>query len=531
MMTNTINNKKSNDTTENTLENLQDKCLMQEQQIEELTAKLNWYEEQFKLNKQKRFGASSEKTAIDQTSLFNEAEQEADVKTPEPDLTEITYKRRKKVGKKDKMLEELPVEVVEYRLSEKEQVCSKCGENLHEMSKEVRRELKIIPAQVKVVEHVRYVYACRNCDKNDITTPIVTAKMPAPVLPGSFVSPSLMAFVMEKKYVQAVPLYRQEQQFKNFGLDLSRQTLANWMLHGSNDWLSIIYNRMHEHLIQENILHADETSVQVLHEEDRKATCKSYMWLFMTGHTSPKIILYDYQTTRASKHPRGFLKGFKGYIHTDGYPGYNDIPNVTLVGCWAHARRKFHEALSAIKDKTSKTSLVSEEGLNYCNKLFEIERKLTKMTSEEHYKERLEQSKPVLDDFLAWLNLKSKQVLPKSTLGLAIAYCKNQWTKLEAFLLDGRLEISNNRAERAIKPFVIGRKNWLFSNTPKGAKASAIIYSIIETAKANDLNPFYYLTYLFEQLPNIDTNNLELLDTYLPWSASLPDSCRKPQIK
>ncbi len=176
MMTNTINNKKSNDTTENTLENLQDKCLMQEQQIEELTAKLNWYEEQFKLNKQKRFGASSEKTAIDQTSLFNEAEQEADVKTPEPDLTEITYKRRKKVGKKDKMLEELPVEVVEYRLSEKEQVCSKCGENLHEMSKEVRRELKIIPAQVKVVEHVRYVYACRNCDKNDITTPIVTAK-------------------------------------------------------------------------------------------------------------------------------------------------------------------------------------------------------------------------------------------------------------------------------------------------------------------------------------------------------------------
>lgn len=531
MMTNKINNDKNKNTTEYTLESLQGKCLMQEQQIEELTAKLNWYEEQFKLNQQKRFGASSEKTTIDQTSLFNEAEQEANIKVPEPDLTEITYKRRKKVGKRDEMLEELPVEVVEYRLSKSEQVCSKCGEDLHEMSKEVRRELKVIPAQVKVVEHIRYIYACRNCEKNDITTPIVTAKMPAPVLAGSFVSPSLMAFVMDKKYVQAAPLYRQEQQFKNFGLDLSRQTLANWMIRGSNDWLSIIYDRMHEYLVKEDIIHADETKLQVLHEKDRKATTKSYMWLYMTGYTSHPIILYDYKTTRASKHPCDFLKGFKGYIHADGYPGYNNISNVTLVGCWAHARRKFHEALSAIKDKKSKTALVSEEGMNYCNKLFEIERKLADLTSEERCIKRLEQSKPVLDAFLAWLNLRHKQVLPKSTLGKAIAYCKNQWNKLERFLLDGRLEISNNRAERAIKPFVIGRKNWLFANTSKGATASAVIYSIIETAKANELIPFYYLTYLFEQLPNIDTNNLKLLDTYLPWSTSLPVSCRKPQSK
>jgi transposase len=529
-MTTNNNDQKNNNTTENTLESLQNKCLVQEQQIEELTAKINWYEEQFRLSKQKSFGASSEKTAADQITLFNEAEQEANSKAPEPDLQEITYKRRKKVSKNNTMFEELPVEVVEYRLAENEQTCPQCGEHLHEMSKEVRRELQVIPAQVKVVEHVRYVYACRNCEKTDTTTPVITAKMPAPVLPGSFVSPSLMAFVMQQKYGMALPLYRQEQQFKDFGLDLSRQTLANWMIHGANDWLSIIYNRMHEHLIKEEIIHADETRVQVLHEDGRKATSDSYMWLFMTGHTSSQIVLYEYQTTRASKHPCRFLEGFKGYIHADGYPGYGKIPNVTLVGCWAHARRKFHEAITAVPDKTSQTSLASKEGLDFCNRLFELEHEFVQMTDEERYEKRLEQSKPVLDAFLAWLNLKGKQVLPKSALGQAIIYCKNQWNKLEAFLLDGRLELSNNRAERAIKPFVIGRKNWLFSNTPKGATASAIIYSVIETAKANNLNPLHYLTYLFEQLPNIDTTNVDLLDTYLPWSESLPANCRKPQI-
>lgn len=530
-MNNVIKNKENKSTIENSSENIEDKCLMLEQKVEELTIKLNWYEEQFRLSKQNRFGASSEKIDHNQISLFDEAEQEADSKLKEPDLVEVTYKRRKKTSKNDKILEELPIEVIEYRLSEDEQICPKCGEKLHEMSKEVRRELKIIPAQVKVVEHIRYIYSCRNCEKNDIETPVITAKMPAAVLPGSFVSPSLMSFAMNRKYSEAIPLYRQEQQFKNFGIDLSRQTLANWMIHGSEDWLSSIYNRMHEYLLKQDILHADETTLQVLNEEGRKAESKSYMWLFMTGRTAPQIILYDYETTRASKHPCKFLKGFKGYVHADGYAGYNNIPNVTIVGCWAHARRKFKEAIIAMPNKTSITSTTAEEGLKYCNKLFKIERDLSEVTDEDRYKLRLEQSKPVLNAFLSWLNIKSKQVLPKSALGKAISYCKNQWKKLEAFLLDGRLEISNNRGEREIKPFVIGRKNWLFSNTPKGATTSAVIYSVIETAKANELNPFYYLTYLFEQLPNIDIKNLEQLDDLLPWSNKLPDICRKLKHK
>ena len=326
---------------EYTLNDLKNRCFKQEFQIQELTAKLNWYEEQFRLSQQKCFGTSSEKTNIDQLSfLFDEAEKEADAKVLEATIEEITYKRKKQVGQREKMLEDLPVEIIEYHLSPEEMICPQCGDPRHVMSKEVRRELKIIPAQVILVEHVRDIAACLKCENTDVTTPVITAPMPAPVLPGSLVSPSLMAFVMNRKFVEAIPLYRQEQQFSYFGIELSRQTLANWMIHGSNDWLQIIYNRMHEYLVKQDILHADETSLQVLNEPDRAATTDSYMWLFLTGRVGPAIIMYEYQTTRASKHPCKFLTGFKGYIHTDGYAGYNNIPNVKIVGCWAHYPRK-----------------------------------------------------------------------------------------------------------------------------------------------------------------------------------------------
>lgn len=515
-------------TTDGDIETLQNKCAIQEQKIEELAAKVKWYEEQFRLSQQKRFGSSSEKTDTEQLTLFNEAEQESNSKTPEPTVEEITYKRKKQKGKNDKMLEDLPVEVIEYRLSEAEQVCPQCDSHLHEMSKEVRKELKIIPAQVVVVEHVRFVYACRSCEHNAIKTPIITASMPAPVLPKSLVSPSLMAFIMNRKYAEANPLYRQEQQFKNFGIELSRQTLANWMIRGSSDWLSHLYERMRQRLVQCEVLHADETTLQVLHEDGRAATSKSYMWLFATGRLDVPIYLYEYQTTRASKHPQNFLRNFKGYVHTDGYAGYNDIPNAKIVGCWAHARRKFDEALKAMPAEGSTLAAPAMEGLNYCNKLFAIEKTLADETVQNRYQMRLEQSKPVLDAFSAWLQVKKKQVLPKSKFGEAITYCLNQWKKLEGFLSDGRLEISNNRGERAIKPFVIGRKNFLFSNTPKGATASAVIYSVVETAKGNGLSPFHYLTYLFENLPNIDLNDLAQLDALLPWSKTLPEICKVP---
>jgi len=500
-----------------------------EQQIAELTAKLKWYEEQFRLAQQKRFGASSEKTHPDQLTLdlFNEAEVLATPEGQEPPTEQITYERRKTSGKRETKLDQLPIETVTYELGEDEQICSCCGGALHEMSTETRNEIKVIPAEVKVVQHVRKVYACRRCEREQIHTPIVTAPMPKPVYPGSLASPSSMAYVMTQKYVESQPLYRQEQQFARMGVTISRQTMANWMIYGANQWLSLLTDRMREHLLRQDILHADETTLQVLREPGRSAETQSYLWLYRTGRTGPPIVLYEYKPTRGGEHPRNYLAGFKGYLHVDGYPGYHKVQGVTLVGCWAHARRKFDEALKALPAGQDKSGTAAQQGLKFCNELFAIERELKDAAPEERYTVRMERSQPILDAYLAWLRQQRSRTLPKSLLGQAIAYSLNQWDKLMAFLKDGRLEIDNNRSERSIKPFVIGRKNWLFANTPRGAKASATIYSVIETAKENGLNPFKYLTYLFEQLPQLaDPNDPEALDKLLPWSPSLPLTCR-----
>jgi len=506
--------------------NLEQQNAKLEQQNAELTTKLNWLEQQFRLSQQKRFGASSEQTHPDQLQLFNEAEAEADPSKAEPSVETITYKRKKQNGRREAMLENLPTETIEYHLPKEEQVCS-CGHELHAMSTEVRRELKIIPAQVKVVEHKRLVYSCRRCEQEEIHTPIVTAPMPQPVQSGSLASPSILGYIMSQKYVESMPLYRQEQQFARLGVLLSRQTMANWMLHGAHTWLELLYRRMHEHLLQQPILHADETSFQVLQEPGRKADAKSYLWLYRTGSSGPPIILYEYQPSRAGEHPKAFLTGFRGYLQVDGYSGYHKVSEVTLVGCWAHARRKFDEALKALPDPKRSVAVTAGEGLEFCNRLFAVERKLKEASPEERHKVRMEQSRPILDAFLAWLQTQQSRTLPKSVLGEAVKYCLNQWDKLSAYLKDGRLELDNNRGERSIKPFVIGRKNWLFANTPRGAQASAIIYSILETAKENQLHPANYLTYLFEQLPNLlDPKDSEALDKLLPWSQAIPLTCR-----
>ncbi|MBC9786734.1 IS66 family transposase, partial [Heliobacterium chlorum] len=348
------------------LAELQKRCEQLEQQNAELMTKLKWFEEQFRLSQHRRFGASSERTVPEQPQLFNEAETEAVAVLAEPTLESITYQRRKKTGQREALLENLPVETSEYRLPEEEQVCSCCGGSLHEMSTEERQELKIIPAQVKVVKHIRYVYSCRRCEQEATQTPIVTAELPTPVLKGSLVSPSIMAYVMSQKYVEGMPLYRQEQQFTRLGVPLSRQTLANWMLYGGNHWLSLLYSRMRQYLLAQPIAHADETTLQVLQEPGREAQTTSYLWLYRTGQEGPAIILFEYQPTRAGTHPRQFLAGFKGYLHVDGYAGYNGIPDVTLVGCWAHARRKFDEALKALPEDKRSASVVAKEGFDFC---------------------------------------------------------------------------------------------------------------------------------------------------------------------
>jgi len=510
-----------------TIEELQQQTAEQAQEIAKLSAKLKWYEEQFRLSQQKRFGASSERTHPDQLAMdiFNEAEVEAGPALPEPAVEMITYKRKKKVGAREAKLDGLPIETIEYCLSEAEQICPCCAGKLHGMSTEVRRELKVIPAEVKVVEHVRHVYACRRCEQEATHTPIIAAPMPAPVAAGSLASPSILAYIMNQKYVDSLPLYRQEQQFLRLGVELSRQTMANWLIAGSERWLTPLYDYMHTELLKRDIAHADETTLQVLREPGRAVQTKSYLWLYRTGRTGPDIILYDYQTGRGGVHPETFLTGFKGYLQTDGYSGYNKVKDITPLGCWAHARRYYHEALQAVPAE-QRPQTAAAEGLAFCNALFAVERKWKEATPEERYTARLAESKPILDAFSAWLEVQRLRVLPKGLLGTAITYCSNQWKKLTVFLQDGRLEIDNNRSERSIKPVVIGRKNFLFSNTPRGAKASAMIYSVVETAKANGLKPQAYLQHLFEQLPQLaDPTDPEVLSKLAPWSTSLPLIC------
>jgi len=495
-------------------------------QNEELTAKLNFFMEQFKLNQNRQFGKSSEQNMAEQLNIFNEAEVEAKPDIPEPTIEEITYKRKKRQGQREELLKDLPVEVIEYKLSEEEQICPCCNGDLHEMSTETRREIKYIPATVGITEHVSYIYSCRNCEKNEISTPVIKAPMPKPAIPGSIASASIISGVMTEKFVKGLPLYRQEQEWERNGIGISRQTMSNWMLISSDRWLRFIYDRMHDHLLKRNILQADETTLQVLNEPGREAGSKSYMWLYRTGRDAPAIVLYDYQTTRAGKHAKNFLDTFKGYLNADGYAGYDTIPGIILIGCWSHARRGYTDAIKAMPKIKKEGITAAEEGLAFCDKLFSIERELHDVSSEERYERRLKLSKPVLDDFQVWLKYQSPRVVPKSALGKAVKYCRNQWKKLNNFLLDGRLEIDNNRSERSIKPFVIGRKGWMFNKTPKGAKASATIYSIVESAKENDLIPYEYIKYLLEKLPNIDITNTDVLDGLMPWSETLHDVCR-----
>jgi transposase len=505
-----------------------------ERQNQELKALVAWYEEQFRLKQHQKFGASSEKkTSEDQMELplFNEAEMTATSVEDDPEPEILPTKKRPQKGRQTQ-INDLPVETVSYTLPEEEKDCSECGHDMTVMKKEVRRELKVIPAEVKVIQHEREVYVCRTCDQNDVITPIVSAPMPNPVYPKSMASPSSVAHVLTQKYMAGVPLYRQEQQFGQFGVSLSRQTLSNWILYAADQWIHPLIQQMKKTLLEQTGLHADETTVQVLKEQDRSPTSTSYMWLYRTGRAGPPCVLFEYQTTRAAKHPKRFLKEFKGTLHVDGYQGYEGLNSVTLSGCWAHARRKFDQAQKSAPPKQGGQLTFAEQALQKIRAIYRIEKKITSMDDEERLKIREKESIPLVEAYFEWLKTIRPQVLPKSKLGEAIQYSLNQQKKLEVPFKDGSLDIDNNRAERSIKPFVIGRKNWLFSNSAKGAKASATIYSLIETAKENDLNVFHYLTYLFERLPNIDLTDLDELQKHVPWSEELPDSCylnKKPE--
>ena len=503
-----------------------------DRKIAELEQQVQWFMSQIRLAKHKQFGVSSEQTKAEQMNLFNEAEVIADLTAPETSLTEVKLHYRKRTRlTTDKLPEDLPIEVIEHELPEEDRVCPDCGSELHTMGRETREELKVIPAKTVIVRHVRHIYACRNCENTSDHVPILKADMPEPVIKGGFASPETIAHIASQKFMMASPLYRQEQEWKQKGILLSRQTMSNWLIKASEDWLEPIYGEMKRRLCEYDVLHGDETVLQVLKEPGKAAESKSYMWLYRTsGEAKCQIVLYDYQPDRKHTHPEEFLKGFSGCLHADGYDGYHKLPeNIIVVGCWSHLRRKLFDALKTLPKEKQPDSNAAK-GVAYCDRLFHFEKQFALLAHENRLKERERLSKPLIDEFFDWVV--HLNALPNTLLGKAAYYAKSQRKYLERYMLDGRLEVSNNRAERSIKPFVIGRKNWLFSNTPNGARASAVYYSLVVTAMENGLNPFEYLSWIFTHAPNLGKPGYaSKIEDLLPGSTKIPQKVFVPKPK
>jgi len=484
---------------------------------EQLQSRVVLLQEQLNLALAKRYAASSEKISPDQVCLFDEAE--ADVpamEDAEDDAILVPAHTRKKCGRKP-LPDNLPRVDVVYDLPESERHCDHDGRLLTEIDEVISEQLDIIPAKIQVIRHIRKKYAC-TCGQC-----IKTAPLPAQPIPRSMASPGLLAHIAVSKYQDALPLYRQETILQRIGIELPRATLANWMIQAGS-LIQPVINLLRDRLLDYDILQMDETIVQVLNEKGKAAQSKSYLWLQRGGPPDRPVVLYDYDPGRGAGVPKHLLAGYMGYLQTDGYDGYNAVVAVNAlihVGCMAHARRKFSEAVKA-QGKNKKKGK-AHQGLALIQKLYRVEKQARTLTPEERYAHRKRHARPILDKLRAWLDVVLPQVSPTSATGKALNYLHNEWDKLIRYLDDGRLEIDNNGAENAIRPFVVGRKNWLFSVSVKGVKASANLYSLIETAKANGLEPYAYLRYLFTALPKAET--VDAIEALLPGNVD-PDQIR-----
>ena len=394
--------------------------------------------------------------------------------------------------------------------------------------KVVRQEIEYKAAELIIKEYVQYIYKCKECgtegSKKDTPT-FYKAKMPKPLLTHSFASPSLATEILYQKYYLRVPLYRQEKMWDDKGLVLPRNMMANWCIKINEYYLNHIYELMQKELKKDcELMHVDETVMQCNKEPGRKATSNSYMWVMCPGELEKKKgVIFNYRASRSAETAKELLKGFKGILVTDGYSSYNNIEGVTHAECWAHARRYFYDSIPLTSDKKMDTSSDGYVGVTYCNELFDIEREIADLSIDEKLKQRQEKSKPVLEAFFAWINSMQEKIVLNKKLKEALNYATNQKEELSQFLTDGRIPLTNSRAERAIRPFAVHRKNWLFADSVDGAKTNAVMYSIIETAKVNNLNIEKYIKYLLEKLPQLENlQDEETLRNYLPWSEELP---------
>jgi transposase len=516
--------------------------LQQQEQLNALTKELHASNEKMQLlmeqvilGKQNRFGRSSEKMEdtsqicfceVDGTIVFfNEAEAVCDLNAAEPDDLELKPpKQPKRKGKKESDLSGLTVRRIDHYLSEEELEIEFGARGWKQLPDAISRKYHFVPAKVEVEEHHIGVYASKTDEH------MVKADHPKALLHGSLVSPSLGAAIINGKYVNAVPLYRLEQEFQRYGLQITRQNMANWCIRLAEEYLSVLYDYLHKELYFYHVIQADETPVLVNHD-GRKAGSKSWMWVYRSGHLyqDRQIVLYEYQQTRNASHPRDFLKGYDGICVTDGYQVYHtlekELEELTIAGCWVHCRRRFDEALKLIPksyQKESNAFLLMKQ----IQAIYREEGKLNDLSSDERLKQRQVVIKPLVDAFFAYL--KTITVSKKDKFGDAVGYALNQEKYLRVFLTDGDVPIDNNASERAIRGFCIGKKNWQMIDTIHGAKSSAIIYSIVETAKANNLKPFDYVEYLLEEiLKHMDDRDCSFLEDLLPWSEKLPAEIRK----
>lgn len=463
--------------------------------------------EQLLLMRSKLFGRKTEKLpsaeGVIQEILFDEpAEEGSEESCRKEPLIEVPAHTRKKRGRKP-LPSDLPRVEVIHDLKEEDKVCG-CGCKMDRIGEETSEQLDIIPAKMQVIRHIRYKYACKECGGADSEGPAVKiAPVPEQIIPKSIATPGLLAFIFTGKFVDAVPFYRQEKQFERLGVDLNRTSMSCWAMKVAEQCTPLM-DLLRNEILSGPLINMDETAVQVLGEQDRANHSKSYMWVIRGGPPGKPALMYQYHPSRSGEVAKKFIKGYRGYVQTDGYTGYDfldDQSEIVHVGCWAHARRKFMEVIQA-QGKNRKAGS-ADVALDYIRKLYAIEKdaRARELGPDDLFLERQEKAKPILSEFKAWLDKKGLQTPPKGLLGKAVAYTLGQWERLARYVDSGLLTPDNNLAENAIRPFVVGRKNWMFSGNPEGAQASAALYSLIETAKANGLEPYHYLHQLFERLP------------------------------
>jgi len=473
--------------------------------------KIQYLEEQVRLLKNEIFGRKSEKRPApddNQIYLFNEvavALSEKVEKSASENVVVPEHSRRKP-GRKP-LPPELPRIEIIHDLDESEKSCG-CGSQLKRIGEEVCEKLDYVPARIQVERHIRYKYACPACEGVDDEGPTVKiAPCPIQFIPKSMATAGLVAHIVTAKFEDALPLYRQEKIFDRLGIDLPRATMAGWMIKAAEKAAPII-ELFHREIRSGPLVNIDETPVQVLNEPGRANMTNSYMWIFRGGYPDRPRLIFQYHPNRSGHVPLAFLDGYKGYVQTDGYNGYEALgrkPGVILVGCWAHARRKFDKVIKAMGSEKKQSA--AHQAIDYIRQIYKIEKKADQeeLDAEGRRQLRQQEAKPILDEFKKWLDEIAGRTPPKGLLGKAVNYTLGFWPRLIRYLEDGRLRPDNNLAENAIRPFVVGRKNWLFNAHPNGASASSVLYSLIETAKANGLKPHSYLRHLFDRLPYAKT--------------------------